>query len=182
MLQPWHTPHVAVTKDPVFQERPHLCILLGLQNAMLRGFEPSVIVDDFESQRNPGYHMNATFACMISEIYRTMIQDIPSTSERHPRFSISNIKILLFSIAPKRLLHQRAYLIDSVFGSITMAQHRQVRVDEGNATMLLAVAAENYFREPISSSILYLHIGFMILAWIGALPIRKYLPPIRTKR
>ena len=54
-----------------------------------------------------------------------------------------------------------------------MAQHLKARVDEGNATMSLSLPAENYFREAISSSILYFHIGFMILAWIGALPIRK---------
>ena len=38
--------------------------------------------------------------------------------------------------------------------------------------------AENYFREPTASTILYIHIGFMTLAWVGALPIRKYLPNV----
>ncbi|OQU98600.1 hypothetical protein CLAIMM_04358 [Cladophialophora immunda] len=46
--------------------------------------------------------------------------------------------------------------------------------------MSVSLPAENYFREPTSSSILYLHVGFMILAWIGALPILASLQFARS--
>ncbi|RVX74996.1 hypothetical protein B0A52_01273 [Exophiala mesophila] len=40
--------------------------------------------------------------------------------------------------------------------------------------------AENYFREPTASTILYIHIGFMTLAWVGALPILASLTIARS--
>lgn len=39
--------------------------------------------------------------------------------------------------------------------------------------MSVSSPAETYFRESTSATILYLHIGFMILAWVGTLPICK---------
>ncbi|KAL6247676.1 hypothetical protein RBB50_005024 [Rhinocladiella similis] len=61
-----------------------------------------------------------------------------------------------------------------------MAQHFQARVDEGNASMSVSSPAETYFRESTSATILYLHIGFMILAWVGTLPILASLHIARS--
>ncbi|OCT44497.1 integral membrane protein [Cladophialophora carrionii] len=52
-----------------------------------------------------------------------------------------------------------------------MAKDIQPRVDENIAATSLPSTAQSYFREPTAPSILYGHIGLMLLAWIGCFPI-----------
>lgn len=41
------------------------------------------------------------------------------------------------------------------------------------------IPAENYFREHTSSNLLYAHITFMFLSWVGALPICMFLSEVK---
>ena len=72
-------------------------------------------------------------------------------------------------------LRLRPHPVACLLGALpVMAKDLQSRVDEGTATPSLPSTAQSYFREPTSSSILYGHVGLMLLSWIGCFPICRY--------
>lgn len=44
------------------------------------------------------------------------------------------------------------------------------------------IPAESYFRERTSSNLLYAHILFMFLSWVGALPICMFLSEVKCSQ
>lgn len=44
------------------------------------------------------------------------------------------------------------------------------------------IPAESYFREHTSSNLLYAHIIFMFLSWVGALPICMFLSEVKYRQ